>query len=103
MRIEIIDTLTAKTLQRDLYVFYYSERGFRLNSFAKQERASTRHKWTGPAWNASDERKPHGSQLDRPTVIPSHVIEDARRAVTRHIYEQPIFIGWFNPDHKLKL
>jgi hypothetical protein len=101
MRLEIKDTLTSTALSRDLYVFdFNTTHGFRLVSYHQQTRASNRHKWTGPFWDSSDERDYH-SKLKRPTTIPAHVIEDARRELNSAIYKLPIFIGWWNADHKL--
>jgi hypothetical protein len=91
MRLEIVDTLTITHTTRELYVFeFYTARGFTLVQYRQQTRASRRHKWIGPSWDYYDVR----SSLNKPAVIPSHVIEDARLAVNRAVYQSPVKIGW---------
>jgi hypothetical protein len=97
MRLEIVDTLTASHdehgMRRELYVFDFNiSWGFRLIEYWQQSRIDTRHKWVGPRWNVYDERR---SKLKQPTIIPDHVLVDARSAVNKEVYKLPVKIGRF--------
>lgn len=102
-RIEISHNATPLT--RELYVFEHNawERGTRLASYAQQTRATTRHKFKGPAWNSSDERRyPNGSQLPRPMEIPGEVLESLKKELIDEVLSMTLFIGWYNPLHVYK-
>lgn len=100
MRIEVPDK--ESELSRDLYVFDYNfYQGFRLDSYHQQTRQTKRHKWTGPFWASADERSYH-SKLTRPETVPPHVILAVIQVVTEKIEKMPFYVGWFNPEHRLK-
>ncbi|QIW87581.1 hypothetical protein Ab1vBOLIVR4_gp64 [Agrobacterium phage OLIVR4] len=104
-RIEITHNETP--LSRELYVFdhqpgYFGSFGTRLLKYSKQERETTRHKFKGNAWNSDDERKPFGSQLDRPSEIPAEVLEKLKAALIDEVLSMPLYFGWFNDKHVYK-
>lgn len=94
-------------LTRETYVFDYNpghfgSYGTRLIYYALETRKTTRHKFKGPAWNSSDERKPHGSQLDRPQVIPVEVLIKLQERLIDEVLSMPLYIGWFNRNHVIR-
>lgn len=73
-----VDVFTNETeLSRDLWQFRIDADGIILVQFSNQSRKTKRHKFTGPKWSSADERK-YYSPLDRPTTIPTEVIEHAK-------------------------
>lgn len=92
----------ATPLTRELYVFDHNawHRGTRLVLYAQQTRETTRHKFKGPAWNSDDERRySNGSQLDRPTKIPTEVLEKLKAALINDVLSMTLYVGWFNEKH----
>lgn len=47
-----------------------------LERYAEEERQTTRHKWRGDYWEASDERF-YNSKIKRPENVPDDVLRDA--------------------------
>jgi len=66
-----------------------------LEFYGQQTRASTRHKWVGPFWDRSDERRYH-SRLDRPEHIPDWVMQDALQQ--RAAQDVKFYIGFTNQE-----
>lgn len=83
------DQLVAK-----IWVFDTSGTKLRLTSYHEASRKTKRHAFSGPCWDWIDER-PYCSQLDRPTEIPSDVIEEA---YTKMIKKLTVYIGWISCD-----
>ena len=87
---------------REMYRFdFRGALGARLVFYAKQSRATSRHKWVGPFWDSSDERSYH-SALPRPGDIPTRVMVELRAELIKQIDKMPLYIGWWNKDHEVK-
>ncbi len=83
------------------WTFQYSaQNGFRLERYAEETRKNKRCKWVGLFWSSMDERR-YFSKFSRPVNIPANVIAEAKRTVAEQIHKAPVYIGWFNEEHKL--
>lgn len=78
-------------LEAEIWRFDSFRGWFVLREYMRGSRETTRHKFRGPKWDSSDERRPN-SQLERPTEIPADVVEEAH--ALHHQKHIPVTIGW---------
>jgi len=101
MHIEIVNNLSDDALSRELWCFIILQGHIKLDSYHRQTRPSTRHKFKGPKWDSVDERS-YNSALSRPLIIPPHIQKVARDAWAEEFGTVPIYIGWLNEDCRVK-
>jgi hypothetical protein len=92
-----VSDLSKDGLSREVWKFNVYNQYLVLTTYAKETRATKRHKWVGPFWSSANERGYH-SKLSRPEGMPDWVVTKAILDFQVHVA-----IGWCNPNHVLSV
>lgn len=98
-RVSVTRFHDAERLSATRWDFMFSGHWMILKFYGEQTRETRRHKFTGPFWDSTDERKYH-SKLERPTQIPEDVVTEAIAAAVKSASANSLILAVGFENHK---